>query len=447
MNLKQNLKKMIIPVLGLSLLFPSAGSAAEQTPTVKTPAADLRAALDQLLSEHYILAVSSMTKSFEGATDAEALTKALDQNALDMTPAIASIYGEEGAAEFERIFRGHNGYADTFVQAAKNNDEAARQEAEKEVEEFVEEFSTFLGKATEGKLPAEAAAKAVSLHEDQVIQTFDHYVEGEYEEAYKSFREGYKHMFSISKALSSAITAQMPEKFANSSSDTPAADLRSALNSLASEHFALAVMGMEKGYTQSEDYDFITWAENANTADFKAAIGSIYGEAGAQQFEKVWQTDHINAQGKIAAAELEGDKEAAEAARAQLDKFAKDFGGFLGAATDGNLPAADAEAAVKAHENQVLMAFDQYKAGNYEESAGTFREGFAAMFTIGEVLGNAIVTQMPDKFAEAAMPESMPKTGLGGASNPAEAATILWSVLGVMLAAGGVFSLRKKAVK
>ena len=56
-------------------------------------------------------------------------------------------------------------------------------------------------------------------------------------------------MFAISKALSNAIVTQMPDKFDNTKVDTPAADLRSSLNSLAAEHFALATMGMEKGST------------------------------------------------------------------------------------------------------------------------------------------------------------------------------------------------------
>ncbi|MFO7176703.1 hypothetical protein QJS77_14825, partial [Enterococcus faecium] len=102
--------------------------------------------------------------------------------------------------------------------------------------------------------------------------------------------------FNISKALSGAIVTQMPDKF-TTGADTPAVELRSTLNSLAGEHFALAAIGMQKGYDQAEDYDYVTWAEDQNTLDFKAAIASVYGDEGAAQFEKVWNSDHITAQG------------------------------------------------------------------------------------------------------------------------------------------------------
>lgn len=124
-----------------------------------------------------------------------------------------AITHEEGAAQFEDIFRGHNDYSDDFVEAAKSDNQELRMEAEAEVDEFVEEFSTFLDAATEGNLPKEAAADALELHEDQVLSVFDNYVEGDYEEAWMSFREGYAFMFGVGETLGNAIVTQMPDKF------------------------------------------------------------------------------------------------------------------------------------------------------------------------------------------------------------------------------------------
>ncbi|MRX71890.1 copper amine oxidase [Bacillus lacus] len=436
------LKRMIAPLLAMSLIVPGAGGAkAMENPTVSTPAADLRSTFDHLLSEHYVLAVTAMTKSFDSAEDAEQAMDALDQNAADMTPAVASVYGEEGAAEFQRIFGGHNDYTADLVAAAKENDGAARDAAEKEVEEFVQEFSTFLDTATEGNLPKTAAEEAIRLHEEQVLNVFDYYAAGEYEKAYKTFREGYKHMYVISKALSGAIVAQMPEKFQHTKVDEPAAELRSTLNSLAAEHFALAAIGMQKGYDKSEDYDFVSWAEDENTAEFKEALAGIYGEEGAAQFEKVWQDGHINAQAELVSASLEGNEEGEKAAKEKLHAFSANFGSFLSAATEGNLPEEDAQAAVKAHEETVIKTFEQYSSGEFQEAYSTFREGYALMYGVGEALGNAIVTQMPEKFAGTAVPEEMPKTGMGGTSNTAG---MMWAGIAAAFAIGAGFAARRK---
>jgi hypothetical protein len=48
-------KKLMIPVLGASLLMPTIANAEEAKPTAVTKASDLRANLDYLLSEHFTL--------------------------------------------------------------------------------------------------------------------------------------------------------------------------------------------------------------------------------------------------------------------------------------------------------------------------------------------------------------------------------------------------------
>lgn len=438
----KQMKRILVTLMALMLLVPSVAMA-DHHKSAQTEAADLRSTLDQLLSEHFVLATTFMMKSYEDAPDADEVWNKLDQNAQDMTPAIASIYGDEAAAQFEEIFRGHNDYSDGFVKAAKNDDPEARKMAEEEVEEFTEEFSTFLAAATEGNLSKETAKEVLKAHEQDVVNVFDHYVNEDYQKSYTAFREGFNRMFDISKALSSAIVTQMPDSFNGTKADTPATDLRSNMNALASEHFALAVLEMQKGFDQAEDYDFVTWAENQHTADFKAAIGSIYGEEGAAQFEKVWQQDHINAQSDVITAALEEDEETRKMAEQSLMAFSEDFGAFLGTATEGNLPKEDAVEAVWAHEEDVLQTFDHYVNEDYAATYDSFREGYAFMFGIGETLSSAVVTQMPDQFGGEVMPEEMPKTGFGGASDQGMN-TWMWIAFGVIAAASaGFISIRK----
>ncbi|MCW3794372.1 copper amine oxidase N-terminal domain-containing protein [Paenibacillus sp. LS1] len=412
------MKKFIAPVLSLTLLMPGIAGAASapQTPmtmmkaSVNTPAADLRANLDHLLSEHFALAVTAMAKAYDGAKDADAAYKALDQNALDMQPAIASLYGDAGAKEFERIFRAHNKYTDDLVKATKMGNQAGIKQAQANINGFVDEFSTFLSTATEGKLPKAAAKQALQVHEDLVQKVFDEYVAGDYADAYKAYREGFKEMFDVSKALSTAITTQMPEKFENTKADTKAADLRSALNHLASEHFALSALQMQ------EEFDGRTAASNAlvkaeagNTADFKAAIASVYGNDGANAFEKIWVTNHVNAQSDYVKAVKNNDATARAAVEKRIAGFTTEFATFLDSATAGNLPKAAGQQALTTHENQVQNVLNQYAAGNYDASYTTNREGFKVMFGVGQALGNAIVTQFNDKFQEPTTPAPAPE--------------------------------------
>ncbi|OXM13429.1 copper amine oxidase N-terminal domain-containing protein [Paenibacillus herberti] len=410
-----NIKKVLAPVLTLALVAPAGivastpvSAKAAAMATVNTPAAELRASLDYLLSEHFALAVVAMTKAYDGAKDAPAALKALDQNAVDMLPAIESLYGKAGADEFGRIFRAHNQSTDELVKAVKMNNGDARKAAEAKISTFVDEFSSFLATATGNKLPKAAAMEALRLHEDQVQQVFNEYVAGDYADAYKAYREGYKTMFTVSKVLSGAIVAQMPEKFANTKPDTKAADLRSALNMLVSEHVSLAVLQMQKQFDGGKDSASLISVQAMNTADWKAAIVSLYGNAGGEGFEKLWTPDHINAQADYVTAVKNGDAAAKQAVQARINKFTQDFGAFLGTATGGNLPGAAASDALKKHEGQIQMTLDQYAVGNYDASYASSREGFKFVFGVGQALGGAIVTQMNDKFQETPAPTPMP---------------------------------------
>ncbi|OIK11373.1 copper amine oxidase [Bacillus sp. MUM 13] len=447
MNVNKNLKVLAAPVLGISLLFPTVAnvSAAEQKPTVNTPAADLRASLDQLLSEHFALAFTAMTTAYNGSNDAGEAMKALDQNALDMQPVITSLYGEKGGEQFEKIFRAHNNYTDDYAKAVKANDKDAEKKADMMVDKFVKDFSAFLGAATEGKLPQNAAEQALRMHEDLVQKAFDDYVNGDYKGTYTTYREGFKQMFDVSKALSSAIVAQMPDKFKNTKADTPSADLRSALNRLASEHFALATMEMQKEYAGANDFDFVNWAQDANTADFKAAISSIYGNQAGEQFVSVWQPDHIDAQSDYVQAVKKNDNAAKKDVVNRISGFTKEFGSFLGTATGGKLPAQAAQDALMAHEQSVRTTFDHAASGNYGDAYKSWREGYKMMFGVGQALGNGIVSQNPGKFAGTSMPGQMPHTGGGGASETTDS-QMPWmeASIAAMLVLGSALVIKRR---
>lgn len=398
------LKRLIAPVLSLSLLIPAFSGAASVsaaeplTPSSETPAVELRATLDYSLSEHFTLAVDAMIKKYDNSFDAAAAQAALEKNAKDMIPAISSVYGDAGAKEFDRIFSGHLSYTKDYVTAVKTGNAADKAMVAKEIEEFAVELGNFLGTATAGKLPAAAAQNVLRTHEKQVQQVFDDYIAGNYNSSLAKYREGLSYMFTISDALSGAIVTQMPEKFNGTKSDTPAGDLRSALNYLAAEHYALAVFSMQKGSDKSPAYSAIIEAENANTAGLTAAIASVYGAAGGDAFKAIWLGDHINAQDEIVKAALAGDADASAKARAKLSKFSVDFGNFLGAATEGKLPASAATAAVAEHERLVLEAFDLYRAKDANGLYASYDKGYSLMFGVGKALGGAIVAQKPELF-------------------------------------------------
>ncbi|MFC4736362.1 copper amine oxidase [Bacillus daqingensis] len=411
----------------------------DYSPTVSTPAADLRADLDQLFSEHFALTVAFMQKAFDGAEDTAQAGAALDENTAEITATIESVYGSEGAEEFNRIWQSHIDFFGDMVAAEAEGDEEARAQAEADLDNYVDEFSAFLDAATEGGLPQEAGQEAISAHVEDVSSTFDSYVDGEFMEAYENFRHGFHHMFDIGVNLGGAISGQFPEDFDNTEVSTPAADLRAHLNHLLSEHFFLASFTMQKGFDGAEDFDFVSWALDENTADLTETIGSVYGDDGAEAFEPIWQS-HIDFFGDMTVAAIEDDADARTQAEADLESYVVEFSAFLDEAT--GIPQEAGEEEIRSHVADVTNTFDAYTAGEFERTwSDEFRHGFHHMFMLGEVLGGAIVDQNPDMFAADSMPEEMPATGLGGtASNT----TFMWAMLTAFIAAAGALVLGRK---
>ncbi|MBD0837096.1 copper amine oxidase, partial [Aestuariibaculum suncheonense] len=63
-----------------------------------------------MFSAHAALAALTMQKGIDGAKDFEAAAAELNENTDDITAAVESVYGAEGAAQFKEIWSSHIGY-------------------------------------------------------------------------------------------------------------------------------------------------------------------------------------------------------------------------------------------------------------------------------------------------------------------------------------------------
>lgn len=446
-------KRTLLAVpLSMSLLVPTVafandheGKAAEKNAdtSVSTPASELRSSLGHLFTEHAFLAVETLKKGADGTEDFDALAGALGQNTDDLTAAVASVYGEEAGVAFKEIWSSHIGYFVDYATATAGDDQAGKDKAVAELDKYIVEQAAFLETATEGRLKAADLEAGLKMHVDQLVWAFDSYVAGDYETSYMNEREAIKHMTMVAAGLSTAITDQFPDKFENSMAVTPAADLRSALDQVFTEHAGLAVMAMQNGVDGDPDFEASSAALLANADDLAAAVGSVYGEEGGEAFDAIWKS-HIGYFVDYVTATANDDQAGKDQAMKELEGYVVEQAAFLETATEGGLPAADLEAGLTEHVKQLIAAFDQYVAGDYEASYASLRGAYAHMLMPSEGLSQTIVNQFPDKFSGQSMPDGMPKTGMGGTADQ-DGMPYEWFLLGGLLAAaiGGAFALRK----
>ncbi|TAA73520.1 hypothetical protein [Planococcus salinarum] len=466
MNWK-NAKRTIITVpLSAALLATGAGAVSASgdksadvpekmaAPTVETPAAQLRADLSQLLSTHFIyqteVALEAYHKAEEGGPTGDGLEQAQEQlevNGEQLTAAIKSVYGQEAADAFDKIF--DTQYEDSAgygTAIANGNQEEIDQVKKDLLTVFPTDLGTLLSQATGGNLPKDTAISVLQEHEKDVMQFLDHSVAGNFDEAYAEFSEGYERMFTVGTALSSAIVTQMPEKFNNTKAVTPASDLRATFSQLLGEHFYYQTATSIEAYDAAkgeggEAFEAVGEKQEENAEKMTAAVKSLYGQEAADAFGEIFNTQYEDSEA-LGEAIANGDTEKVnEITDELLNTFAVDLGTLLSEATGGALPKETAISVLQQHEQSTIDITNSYAAGDYAAVYNKFTEGHALMFTIGTALSGAIVQQNPEQFAAA---PGMPETGMGGTADSGSMNWMLYTFPLLALAGALVFTRRKE---
>jgi hypothetical protein len=132
-----------------------------------------------------------------------------------------------------------------------------------------------------------------------------------------------------------------------------------------------------------------------NSAELTGAIASVYGDAGGDAFDELWQR-HITLLVDHAAAQRDGDTAAAREALSGLTDFRHEFAMFLAGANPMIEGHAEADA-VQLHLDQVIA----FSEGDYDKAYEAEREAFRHMFAFGDHLAQAITRQFPDTFTGA----------------------------------------------
>ena len=179
-------------------------------------AAALSQTLTDLLDSHVYLASIAVSTGLTAGLDSpefEAAAATLDQNSQDLAGAIESVYGAEAGDAFLKLWRQHIGFFVDYTAGKATKDDAKADKALKALENYKKDFSEFLDTATGGELPADAAAGALQMHVDSLIDAIDAAIAGDPKVFDKIYEAATGHMPMTASALAGAITAQFPDKF------------------------------------------------------------------------------------------------------------------------------------------------------------------------------------------------------------------------------------------
>ena len=183
-----------------------------------------------------------------------------------------------------------------------------------------------------------------------------------------------------------------------SHSTTTAADLRTGLNALLSEHVFLAVAATGHALGgRDAAFKAAAGALDANSVDIAKAIGSVYGTDAEQAFLPLWRK-HIGFVVDYTVGVATKDKAKQDKAVADLIGYTEDFGAFLSSANP-NLPKTAVAELVKGHILTLKDVIDAQAAKDWTKVYTSLRTAAGHMAMIADPLASAIAKQFPDRYA------------------------------------------------
>lgn len=188
-------------------------SVSEGNPNTATKAADLRATLVSLGTEHMDLTYAAVASTLNGTPSAEADGADLYKNGTDLGAAVGSVYGEEAETTFNSVWKLHLDQFVAYAVAASKNDEAGKTAALDKIDaEYTKPLAAYLAKANPN-LPEEALYSGLKSHVDMTAVMIDNEAKGDYAAATGLRDEGVKHLEGLMSTLAGGIVKQFPDKF------------------------------------------------------------------------------------------------------------------------------------------------------------------------------------------------------------------------------------------
>lgn len=177
-------------------------------------ARDFRIALSGLLQDHVTTNISVNRSIASGASTAEinAGIQAQVANADQISAAIASIYGPEAGAQFSEMFLEHIEESNNFATAVAAGDEMAKEAANEELQEYLEEIATFFSTAIP-VLPYDAVYGLLLEHETLINQSTEALTDRNFGQSKKYEQQALRQVNVIADALASGIIETQPDKF------------------------------------------------------------------------------------------------------------------------------------------------------------------------------------------------------------------------------------------
>jgi hypothetical protein len=212
-----NLRKVVRFTIVSLLLFASivAANASVRTAEAK-PKMDAQAfhdAMRKLWEDHITWTRLTIVSLSNGLPDTDPTVQRLLQNQDDIGDAIKPFYGEAAGEQLSALLRDHILIAAEIIQAAKNGDTAAQNDAIARWYANADDIAVFLNTANPKNWPLEEMKAMMKEHLDLTLQEAVAYLHGDHAASVTAYDQIHLQALDMADMLSTGIVRQFSKRF------------------------------------------------------------------------------------------------------------------------------------------------------------------------------------------------------------------------------------------
>ncbi|MGY2875564.1 putative Mn2+ efflux pump MntP [Marmoricola sp. URHA0025 HA25] len=330
-----------------------------------TPAAELRAGLTHLLTQHvYLAGIALKTAVDKGGNlkdpGVTAAVTALDDNSVALSKAVGAAY-PDAEKPFLESWRQHIGFFVDYTLGKATKNQAMVDKATSDLDGYRTSFGELIHSVVP-ELPADAVAKELVPHVASLEAYIDSLVAGD-GHAFARLVTAADHMPMTADTLAGGIARNAK---LSGDPDSPASGLRSGLTYLLDSHVDLAGIALAQavskgGNLEDPSVKAAVAALDGNSVALSKAVGSAYPDA-EQPFLESWR-QHIGFFVSYTLGKATKDQAMADKATSDLDGYRTSFGELIHSVVP-QLPSAAVAKELVPHVQTVLTTIDSLVAGD-----------------------------------------------------------------------------------
>jgi hypothetical protein len=215
--MKINARKLIHFIMISSLLLISIASAVlVVTPAGARPKSDAQSfhdAMRKLWEDHITWTRLAIVSLSNGLPDTDPTVQRLLQNQADIGNALKPYYGEQAGDQLTALLRDHILIAAQIIQAARNGDTAAQNDAIARWYANADDIAVFLNSANPEFWPLDEMKAMMREHLDLTLQEAVTYLQGDHAASISAYDQIHLQALQMADMLSDGIVRQFPKMF------------------------------------------------------------------------------------------------------------------------------------------------------------------------------------------------------------------------------------------